>query len=285
MKIKQYTLSCLLTFAIFNINAQTGIIYKPTEVFAPHPSAILHLEVGNLPDGEKKGFLMPRLNLASTVDVTTVLSPINGVWIYNLSNTTDPDPVFADFVYKWNGATWDRYYTKEQITDFIVPSNYYLKSTLSQTLSGTPLTTFNGGSQVIVSWNISDVVLTNNPKISRINDTEFEVNEPGIYDITGYFSYHPQLASTANSNIRFILQIDRGTGWQNYSATTKTIENFSGTTHQSVALPATTISLQSGNKIRFAFLKTGSNHGDTAGIKSATGVGTKSIRISFKSEI
>jgi hypothetical protein len=63
----------LLCFiAAFNLNAQTGI-----GTTTPHASAKLDVSSTN------KGFLPPRVILASATDVSTIPSPAEGLFVYN----------------------------------------------------------------------------------------------------------------------------------------------------------------------------------------------------------
>lgn len=262
--------------------AQVGITTKSTTEFTPHSSSVLHLDVSNLTDGAKKGFLLPRLNLLSTADESTIDNPVIGLWVYNLATTSD---LVEDRVYKWNGEIWDRYYSRDELTSFLEPNNYYLSSLLTQILTGATLTTLNNGNVIPVTWNASDVSITNDPQITRINNTEFLINKAGFYNIAGFFNYHPEILPTSFTDITFTLQVFRSAAWQNIASTTKTIESLSGDTYQSVSFPSNITSLQEGERIRFVFFKTSSNHGNNAGIKASTGIGTKSIRISYMAEV
>ena len=49
-----------------------------------------------------KGILIPRVNLLSTTDTTTISSPANSLLVYNLSTIADVVPGF----YYWNGSSW-----------------------------------------------------------------------------------------------------------------------------------------------------------------------------------
>jgi hypothetical protein len=49
-----------------------------------------------------KGVLIPIVNLISTADVTTILSPIDSLLIYNTNTSGDVVPGF----YYWNGSKW-----------------------------------------------------------------------------------------------------------------------------------------------------------------------------------
>lgn len=65
----------------------------------PHASAVLELDSEN----KDKGFLLPRVNLKSASDVSTIPNPKKGLLVYNLGQEAS-FPVVA-LVY-WNGTEW-----------------------------------------------------------------------------------------------------------------------------------------------------------------------------------
>jgi len=83
----------LALFGIFcsvHLNAQTGI-----GTTTPHASA--KLEVAS----DKQGFLPPRVTLNSATDNTTILTPAEGLLVYNKGSVG----LQAGYYY-WNGANW-----------------------------------------------------------------------------------------------------------------------------------------------------------------------------------
>jgi hypothetical protein len=77
--------------------AQVGI-----GTITPDASAILDLSVDNLNSGYKKGFLGPRVALASQTDQVTIPSPASGLLVYNLGTA---GLTYVGYVY-WNGSEW-----------------------------------------------------------------------------------------------------------------------------------------------------------------------------------
>lgn len=67
-----------------------------TDASLPNNSAMLDVKHSN------KGFLMPRIALTGTADVTTIPSPAISLLIYNTSTISDVTPGF----YYWNGTVW-----------------------------------------------------------------------------------------------------------------------------------------------------------------------------------
>lgn len=103
MKTQITYIFLLATFLQFNLHAQVGI-----GTSNPDPGTILDLYSTN------KGLLIPRVQLLSNNDITTVPvtlspnSPEQGTLIYNLSDAGSiPNNVFKDTFYIWNGTQWD----------------------------------------------------------------------------------------------------------------------------------------------------------------------------------
>ncbi len=94
MKTKLLTLlsfSVLSLFLSSNIYAQVGI-----GTTTPDDSAALQI------NSNDSGFLMPRISLTGSADVSTIGSPIKGLLIYNLATVSD----VVEGFYFWNGSKW-----------------------------------------------------------------------------------------------------------------------------------------------------------------------------------
>jgi hypothetical protein len=89
-------MNCKLVLVIFFyfsamcLKAQTGI-----GTTTPNASAKLDVYSTN------KGFLPPRVTLASVSDATTITSPAEGLLVYNLGSSG-----LQSGYYYWNGANW-----------------------------------------------------------------------------------------------------------------------------------------------------------------------------------
>ena len=91
-KIIKIFLAALL-FGNFAFAQNVGI---NADASLPNNSAMLDVKHSN------KGFLMPRIALTGTVDVTTIPSPAISLLIYNTNTISDVTPGF----YYWNGTVW-----------------------------------------------------------------------------------------------------------------------------------------------------------------------------------
>jgi hypothetical protein len=74
---------------------------------APNASSLLELKSSN------KGLLVPRVNLISETDVTTIINPEISLLIYNTNNTLPEGEGF----YFWVGAKWSKLATKANVTN------------------------------------------------------------------------------------------------------------------------------------------------------------------------
>ncbi|MFC5871159.1 hypothetical protein SAMN05443633_103116 [Chryseobacterium arachidis] len=99
--IKHVQLKFIIPAVLFmnlQLSGQVGI-----GVENPDPSAILELNVNNLAAGSKKGFLGPRLALASNTDVATIPNPATGLLVFN--SGTNVNLNYVGYVF-WNGTEW-----------------------------------------------------------------------------------------------------------------------------------------------------------------------------------
>ena len=87
--MKKIIVTVLILMAL-QMHAQTGI-----GTTTPNSSAKLDVYSTN------KGFLPPRVTLASVSDATTITSPAEGLLVYNLGSSG-----LQSGYYFWNGANW-----------------------------------------------------------------------------------------------------------------------------------------------------------------------------------
>jgi hypothetical protein len=102
----------ILFIAIFSIqlsNAQKVVVSDDAGYSSVANSAVLDV------NSTSKGFLMPRIALASLTDQTTVASPATGLMVYN----TGAGTLSEKGVYYWNGTIWEK-----QLTGGVSSSNY-----------------------------------------------------------------------------------------------------------------------------------------------------------------
>ena len=93
MKIKSTFFLVIFCLSAFTSIAQTGI-----GTTTPDPSAKLDVSSTN------KGFLPPRVTLASSSDITTIPNPVTALLVYNTGNNVN---LSAGYYY-WNGTAWTK---------------------------------------------------------------------------------------------------------------------------------------------------------------------------------
>lgn len=96
-KLNYYLLSiCIICFSY--IQAQQVIVSDDASYTTPASGAMLDVK------STSKGFMMPRVALASLTDVTTVASPATGLMVYNTGTGT----LTEKGIYFWNGTVWEK---------------------------------------------------------------------------------------------------------------------------------------------------------------------------------
>ncbi|MCH7403726.1 hypothetical protein ACFOUP_11140 [Belliella kenyensis] len=278
--------SILIFFGTYSeLMSQTGV-----STTSPHPSAIMHMNVNSLPVGQKRGFLFPRVSLSSITQGSPIASPVTGLWVYNTQNTTGVNGVTANRLYVWNGSSWEKYVTLQELIAYLSPLDYYLSATSTFLLSSTNLSNFNSMSSVVpIPWATGDVLITNPGYVERLNDTEFEIKTTGYYDFTGFINHNPKISSTSSkTGVRLNLQrsTNSGSTWTNIASTMYTMERRATNTPHSITIPFDLTLLQAGDRIRMSFTKAVSgdtNHGSNAGIEptTANNTPTRSLRITY----
>ncbi len=187
-------LSILLGFGI--LRSQVGINND-----SPHPSSSL-----DLGSNTRKGFIITKVSLTGTDDVTTIINPELGMIVYNTSdaNTGLDNEVKANDFYVYTTNGWSNKIDGDDLTGYLndleMPklAGYYF--TTYATASGNSYST-GGTSTFAFESRGSDIMKsdTSTDLIKKINRNEFEVVQDGTYEIYGFFS---MLIRLNGSNIR-----------------------------------------------------------------------------------
>ncbi|MCX6303613.1 MAG: hypothetical protein NT040_01470 [Bacteroidetes bacterium] len=96
------TLCTLFIFAtlFFGLNGSYSQVAISNDGSAPAASAMLEIKATN------KGFLPPRVSLASTADVTTIPSPVAGLLVYNTNSAIING--YSTGYYFYTGSKWSK---------------------------------------------------------------------------------------------------------------------------------------------------------------------------------
>mgnify|MGYP003542524060 FL=1 len=248
-------LTMLLFARVFELKAQTGINTR-----TPHASAILDVDVSSLPNGGKKGFLGPKVALTGTKDQTTVGVPALGLMVYNTSNAgTDPDNVFADRYYFWDGTKWLSLVGREFINEALIQKIFYSSSTATQTFSQANLNVSTApGQDNQVNF---DNIVINTGNIVSLNNNLFTINKAGLYELTGFVHYNPNgiVRTTGDGtfvdfkilNLKVQVSVSGSGGpWVDIAGSRALWGRETSTYFQTIQIPPTVYRLAQGNILR-----------------------------------
>ncbi|WP_231464368.1 MULTISPECIES: hypothetical protein [unclassified Pedobacter] len=280
MLILPMVMFCLITK---NLSAQSTGVQTRT----PKSSALLDMDVSNLADGAKKGFLMSRVSLTRTNLAAPVNLPVSGLWVFNTNTTTGLNAVKGNNVYMWNGSAWEPYSSTLEIQTRISPDDFFMKSPTDFLMSGVALTGFNTGLLVPVPWEAGSVAISNPTYVTLDANLEsFTINTSGYYEISGFLNYNPKINdNNSKTALCSILQINKLGVWTDRIGINSTFEEMATNTVQTITIPFDIIKLDAGDKFRIVITKPiiggNVNHTSTAGITSIVGDLRKSFRITY----
>ncbi|UZT98071.1 hypothetical protein ODZ84_00435 [Chryseobacterium fluminis] len=148
----------------------------------PNSSAVLDVNVNNLPANNKKGILFPQVSLTGRADITTVPSPANGLIVYNTVNAgSNPDNVIKDTFYIYNSTLtkWVRL-----IDENSLPSKSASIANILGFLPSGNNTTFLGpdlGSKIRII-KFDKVLVQGDIATYNVSTNEFTANKSGYYN-------------------------------------------------------------------------------------------------------
>lgn len=103
--MKSIFITTVILFLYMSVRAQSVAIN--TDGSLAHASAILDIKSSN------KGLLIPRINLVSDSDITTISNPRLSLLVYNTNNGVDDGEGF----YFWNGGKWSKLATRTNLSN------------------------------------------------------------------------------------------------------------------------------------------------------------------------
>lgn len=176
----KHIITLVFLFATLSLSGQVGINIENAD-----PSAALDIYA---PD---KGFLLSRVTLLGTKDVTTIQAPATGLLVFN-TNAADGggvngDPVVADNLYYWTGSEWSLLVSTTIITNLLKerlkqlrvpkPAVFELQSQVTNFLNGVSGNTVQVVYMKQVVNSIPEYISYNSPN-SQI------IFKPGTYKIS-----------------------------------------------------------------------------------------------------
>lgn len=285
--MKKYNLLILALFVIFsmNIKAQVGIGTN-----APNASASLEIDVTSLSNTNKKGVLLPRVNLVHNKDIVTISNPAEGLVVYNLQDSNNAGDlttaVTKDTFYFWDGKKWVDITTIDVVKRELLPQVYFIAGNQDQYVSAVNATT-----PTIVDFQtqtsftpprVSTVYLNSGNNISLNTNNTFTVNKTGSYEVSGSIVQNPNTNSNG-TNIEFIIQSSTdGSTWTDIAKNTAVWGEGTGGNAKTIIISPIVITLVQNELIRCVIYSTFGTHGTDSRIYPATGLSySRSLKLQY----
>ena len=257
----------------------------------PDASAALDVDVSALPANGKKGILLPRVQLTSKTDRTTIPNPAVGLVVYNLEDRgTGINQVEHDMFYFWDGTKWLDMTNIDIVIRELLPQVFFiLQGDTQNVASKTKHPSLSFGEEVPLTYSeksevvkdgityIVDNITLNTGNNVRLNDAEdtFEILNAGEYEISGIVGYNPNIwkdinAVTTCTNLEFIIQrkSSHSSSWMNIARCVSAWGNNTVLNSRHMVISPMVVKFGKGDKIRAIVKQTkGDMPGDDKGGK------------------
>lgn len=251
-----YSLLALsLSFLAVSAQAQQEQSAVGVGTRTPYSSA-LDLDVSNLPNGQKKGFLLPKVALTGKRDAHTIPSPKKAMMVYNTQNAGSGDTqVYKDLVYVWTGQEWVPFSNLKEIRRLKRPIHFVLASKRKIPIN---ISSFNNRSQgMTLQWKSNEVYLKNEKDVkvpAGVPFEEIEILTEAYYEFTGSFNFKSN-ANGATSVITLLQKKTGHGGWATIASSSLPFDRGTQTWSQTLVFPVVTHKLKKGDKIRIVLKK------------------------------
>ena len=264
-----YSLLALsLSFLAVSAQAQQEQSAVGVGTRTPYSSA-LDLDVSNLPNGQKKGFLLPKVALTGKKDAHTIPSPKKAMMVYNTQNAGSGDTqVYKDLVYVWTGQEWVPFSNLPEIRKLKRPIHFVLASKRRIPVN---ISSFNNRSQgMTLQWESNEVYLKNEKDVRVPAGPPFEEIEiltEAYYEFTGSFNFKSN-ADKATSVVALLQKKPTNGAWSTIASSSLPFEDGVQMWSQTLVFPVVTHKLKQGDKLRIV-LKKGEGANQRSGAKIA----------------
>ena len=251
-------LALILSFLVVPAQAQQEQRAVGVGTRTPYSSA-LDLDVSNLPNGQKKGFLLPKVALTGKKDTHTISNPKKAMMVYNTQNAGSGDTqVYKGLVYVWTGSEWVPFSNLTEIRRLKKPIHFVLASKRKIELSGQTITDFNNTSKgTTIKWNADEVYLKNEKDVkvpAGASFEEIEILTEAYYEFTGSFNFKSD-ANGATSVITLLQKKTGHGGWVTIASSSLPFDRGTQTWSQTLVFPVVTHKLKQGDKLRVVLKK------------------------------
>ena len=251
-----YSLLALsLSFLAVSAQAQQEQSAVGVGTRTPYSSA-LDLDVSNLPNGQKKGFLLPKVALTGKKDTHTISNPKRAMMVYNMQDAgSGEEKVYKNLVYVWTGQEWVPFSNLPEIRKLKRPIHFVLASKRRIPVN---ISSFNNRSQgMTLQWESNEVYLKNEKdvRVSAISPfEEIEILREAYYEFTGSFNFKSN-ASNATSVVVLLQKKSNYGSWSTIASSSLPFERGVLTWSQTIVFPVFTHKYQKGDKLRIVLKK------------------------------
>lgn len=221
----------------------------------PYSSA-LDLDVSHLPDGKKKGFLLPKVALMGKSDTHTISNPKKAMMVYNTQDAGSGDQqVYANLVYVWTGQEWVPFSNLPEIRKLKKPIHFVLASKRKINIE---ISKFNNSQGMPLKWNTDEVYLKNEKdvKVSTISPFEdIEILTEAYYEFTGSFNFKSNADGATSVVVLLQKKTKYGTSWSTIASSSLPFDRGVQAWSQTLVFPVVTHKFKEGDKIRIVLRK------------------------------
>lgn len=250
-----YSLLALsLSFLAVSAQAQQEQSAVGVGTRTPYSSA-LDLDVSNLPNGQKKGFLLPKVALTGKKDTHTISNPKKAMMVYNMQDAgSGEEKVYKNLVYVWTGQEWVPFSNLPEIRKLKRPIHFVLasKRKISIDVAG-----FNSSQGMTLQWKSNEVYLKNEKDVrvpAGPSFEEIEILTEAYYEFTGSFNFK-SYANGATSVMTLLQKKTGHGGWATIASSSLPFDRGTQTWSQTLVFPVVTHKLKKGDKIRIVLKK------------------------------
>lgn len=256
MRYKLYYSLLALSLSLLVIPAHAQQEERAVGVGTRTPySSALDLDVSNLPNGQKKGFLLPKVALMGKRDAHTIANPKRAMMVYNMQDAgSGEEKVYKNLVYVWTGQEWVPFSNLPEIRKLKRPIHFVLASKRKISID---VASFNSSQGMTLKWNANEVYLKNVKDVkvpAGVPFEEIEILTEAYYEFTGSFNFKSN-ANGATSVITLLQKKTGHGGWATIASSSLPFDRGTQTWSQTLVFPVVTHKLKKGDKIRIVLKK------------------------------
>ncbi|MFC2357877.1 hypothetical protein [Porphyromonas endodontalis] len=263
-----YSLLALsLSFLAVSAQAQQEQSAVGVGTRTPYSSA-LDLNVSNLPNGQKKGFLLPKVALTGKKDAHTISNPKKAMMVYNMQDAgSGEEKVYKNLVYVWTGQEWVPFSNLPEIRKLKRPIHFVLASKRKISID---VAKFNSQGMTL-RWEANEVYLKNEKDVrvpAGVPFEEIEILTEAYYEFTGSFNFKSNADGATSVVVLLQKKTKYGTSWSTIASSSLPFDRGVQTWSQTLVFPVVTHKFNKGDKIRIV-LKKGEGANQRSGAKIA----------------